>query len=54
MALRRRARPPRMLRRLIVLGSSVTGITALRSCMIARNEKRFPELVADPTARQPA
>jgi hypothetical protein len=52
MGFRRRVRSRRRLRRLVMLGGSVSGIAALRTVLLARNEKRFADVIADPSSDQ--
>jgi len=53
MVLGRRSHPPRRFRWLVVLSGAVTGISAVRNVMLARNEKRFAHLVAPRPADGP-
>jgi hypothetical protein len=45
MVSRKQARPRRPLRRILVLGGAVSGISALRALLLARNEKRYDYLI---------
>lgn len=51
-AMARRKRPRRRFRKLVVLAGTVSGVTALRSVLLARNEKRYADLVAGPPTGQ--
>ncbi len=46
----RGSRRPRRLRWLLVVSSAVTGISALRTLLLARNEKKFAHLMTDGSA----
>jgi hypothetical protein len=50
----RRNRPRRRFRRLVVLAGTVSGVTALRNVMLARNEKRYADLIAGPPTGPPS
>jgi len=51
MALRRRSRRRRPIRRLLVLAGLASGITALRNRALAHHERRSPELAEPPGGR---
>ena len=53
MVLRRRPGSKRRIGRVLVLGGAISGITALRNIMLARNEKRFADVVAEPGSDPP-
>jgi hypothetical protein len=53
MVLGRRSHRPRRFRWLVVLSGAVTGVSAVRNLLLARNEKRFAHLVAQRPADGP-